>query len=136
MSNEYYTVDEMLTMISEMGEAIGGFLGTGVTAAATTLRGATDAAGISNSDTPVLRNPSAPSGGGGSAPTVPLLPPIDPVAALRLLAEAISEAERTLNGDNLVIATGNVEVDLNLDVGGIVGAHAKFSLRIEPKPYG
>ena len=45
-------------------------------------------------------------------------------------------AEDTLNQENLVIASGELSVELNVDVGGVAGAHAKVDLRIEPKQYG
>lgn len=88
--------------------------------------------------TPILKNPDAASnapGAGGKADAPPALPPINPVEALRQLAAAVSEAEQTLNQQNLVVATGTMDVELNVDVGGVLGAHAKLSLKIEPKPY-
>ena len=97
-------------------------------------------AGIAGFDTPIPKHlpalPNIGGGGGGAIPPAPNTPPINPIDALKLLAEAVSEAERTLNGKNLVIATGTLDVDLNVDIGGVAGAHATLSLRIEPKPYG
>lgn len=77
------------------------------------------------------------SGGGdgdGPAPGTPLLPGGDPMEPLRRLAEAINEAENTLNLQNLIIASGSAEVSLVVEVGG-AAAQASVRLDIQPRPF-
>lgn len=71
------------------------------------------------------------------APTAPAasIPAMDPRVALRSLAEALRDAEGVLNDQRLVIASGILEVDVNVRVGDAVGAQAKFHLQITPQPY-
>jgi len=61
--------------------------------------------------------------------------PMDPVLAVKQIAEAIKQAEETLNKQNLVIASGSVQVDLDVKVGDAAGAHATINFQISPKPY-
>ena len=71
------------------------------------------------------------------APPAPAasIPAMDPRVALRSLAEALRDAEGVLNDQRLVIASGTLEVDVNVRVGDAVGAQAKFHLQITPQPY-
>ena len=62
------------------------------------------------------------------------LTPIDPLDPLKKIAKAINEAEKLLNEENLVIATGTVEANLNVDVGGVAGANATIKVDIRPRP--
>ena len=137
MSADFYTVGDLLTAIDDTtghNAAIGGALNG--------VRALTDAVHLTDSDTPLPRHFTGPTNGGGGTPAngaaapAPVLAPINPVDALRQLAEAISEAERTLNKENLVVATGDLDIELNVDVGGIAGAHAKFTLHVAPKSFG
>ena len=71
-----------------------------------------------------------------TAVVTPARPPaMDPLVALQRVAEAIRTAEETLNGQNLVIATGSVEMELEVKAGDAAGAHAKIQFQITPKPY-
>ncbi len=60
---------------------------------------------------------------------------VDPVEPLRQLAKAINAAESLLNEEHLVIASADVQVDLNVAVGGLAGARAVVKFGIQPKPY-
>ncbi len=74
-------------------------------------------------------------GGGGSTPVPGLdLAAVDPLEPLKKIAQAINEAEGLLNQENLVIATGEVEATLNVDVGGVAGANAAIRITIQPRP--
>jgi hypothetical protein len=68
-------------------------------------------------------------------PAPPLPPPMDPREALRGLAEGIRQAEDILNQKNLVIASGYIDIDIQLKVDKEVGASAKIHIDITPKPY-
>ncbi len=76
--------------------------------------------------------PSLPVGSGGSAPAMPQ--PIDPQKVLQAIAEAIEDAEEILGRQRLAIATGHVEADMTVNIGGVAGASAKFRLQIGPTP--
>lgn len=81
----------------------------------------------------------APSGSGGSPGGTPALPgmglqPIDPIAVLNDLAEAVRGAETILNKDNLAMARAQLDVSILVNVGGVAGAEAKLSLTIGPTP--
>lgn len=159
MSDDFYTVDELLDIISTTGTneharptriISGAAIDAGppptirlsyltASGALGALRQALNDLGISGRDTPIPKRlpslPPLPTGSGNAPPGLPL-PPVDPVLALQQLADAISRAEKTLNQENLLIASGDLNVDLSVDVGGVAGAHAQVNLRIEPKPYG
>jgi hypothetical protein len=65
----------------------------------------------------------------------PLPPPMDPREALRGLAEGLQKAEEILNKKNLVIASGYIDIELQLKVDKEIGASAKIHIDITPKPY-
>lgn len=71
----------------------------------------------------------------GAGPGLPALAPVDPLAPLQRLAEAINAAEQRLNLQNLVIASGSVEVNLSVKVGDLAGAQATVKLDIQPRPF-
>jgi len=64
------------------------------------------------------------------------LAPIDPANALRDIANAVSEAEKAFNSQNLAVRTGRVNVQLMVKVGEMAGAQASFDLAIGPTPQG
>jgi hypothetical protein len=74
--------------------------------------------------------------GGGQSPIGPSTsPPIDPILPLERIALAINAAEKNLNKENLIISSGSIEVNLNVDVGGVAGASANIKFTIAPQPY-
>lgn len=62
-------------------------------------------------------------------------PPIDPLIVLKQIADGIQHAENILNQQSLIIASGSVEIELDVKVGNEVGGHAKITFQISPKPY-
>ena len=62
--------------------------------------------------------------------------PIDPAKALRDVANAVSEAEKAFNSQNLAVLSGKVNVQLMVNVGDAAGAQASFDLAIGPSPQG
>jgi hypothetical protein len=110
------------------------------------LRGAARDLNIANVQTPIPRDPASllpglppltppDLPGVTPPPPPPSLPPVDPVEALNGIARAIQQMERTLNPENLVIADTSVDVELNVRVGDVAGAHATLHIQIQPKPY-
>ena len=76
--------------------------------------------------------------GGSTAPggdTSSPLPGGDPMEPLARLAEAINKAESTLNGQNLVIAEGSVDVTLQMKVGDGISADTSIHLSIHPRSF-
>jgi len=71
-----------------------------------------------------------------SVPEPPRLPPpVDPSEVMVALSSAITNAESVLNKQGLVIASGTIEVDINVKLpGNVGGATAKLSIQINPKP--
>lgn len=62
-------------------------------------------------------------------------PPVDPLVVLKQIADGIKTAENILNQQSLIIATGSVEVEMEVKVGKEVGGHAKITFQVTPKPY-
>lgn len=62
----------------------------------------------------------------------PPLVPVDPKIVLKAVAEGIMEAERALNAENLLIASGSVELTVNVIHEGNPGALARIMLDIRP----
>ncbi len=81
-----------------------------------------------------------PDTGDGDAPSLPVLPPglapIDPVAALKSIAEAVRDAENILNESNLALGSASAEVNVVVEVGGVAGANATLKLNLGPTPRG
>lgn len=81
-------------------------------------------------------------GGGGDGGGLPLpapppgLAPIDPVAVLKAIAEAVRDAEKILNESNLALGSASAEVNVVVEVGGIAGANATLKLNLGPTPRG
>ena len=85
--------------------------------------------------------PFAGAGGDGGSPSgaPPVTAPVKPIEVLRDLAAGLAEAESVLNGEGLVIATGEVTVSLSVQAPGVTeplaAAHTVITLKIGPRPY-
>jgi hypothetical protein len=64
------------------------------------------------------------------------LSPMDPSKVLLEVARAVSDAEKTLNGQNLAVLQGKVNVQLLVKIGDAAGGQANFDLAIGPTPQG
>ena len=61
-------------------------------------------------------------------------PPIDPKVVLGAIAEALRDAEKTLNQQGLIIVNGTVNATMDVKIGSAIGGHAEINIQITPKP--
>lgn len=86
--------------------------------------------------------PDLGDGGGGGAgppnllPPIPVLQPIDPQLAVTQIAQAVREAEKILNSENLAIGGATAEINVVVSVGGVAGANATLKINLGPTPRG